>query len=209
MVRVLIVDDFPVVRRGLVEILSESLRDAHFGEAGTAEEALEFLGKERWDLALIDLSLPGRDGLWLLEELRRRDPAVPGLILSDYPEAQLAVRCLRMGAGYVTKDSAPSELAAAARRTLAGRKYVPAALGEKLADAVGSGGERSSHEALSNRELQVLRLVATGRSLKQIAAELKLSEKTVATYRARIAEKLQISTNVELTRYALRHNLVK
>jgi two-component system, NarL family, invasion response regulator UvrY len=210
MVRVLIVDDFPVVRRGLVEILSESLRDARFGEAGTSEEALESLGKDRWDLALIDLTLPGRDGLWLLEELRRRYPEVPGLILSDYPDAQLAVRCLRMGAaGYVTKDSAPSELAAATRKTLAGRKYVPAALGEKLADVAGSGGERASHDALSNRELQVLRLVATGRSLKQIAAELKLSEKTVATYRARINEKLQISTNVELTRYALRHNLVK
>jgi DNA-binding NarL/FixJ family response regulator len=210
MVRVLIVDDFPVVRRGLAEILSESLRDARVGEANTADEALELAGKEDWNLAVIDLGLPGRDGLWLLEELRRRHPGIPALVLSDYPEAQLAVRCLRLGAaGYVTKDSAPSELAAAARRTLAGRMYVPAALAENLANAVGKGAARPSHEALSNRELQVLRLVAIGRSLKQIALDLKLSEKTVATYRARIAEKLRISTNVELTRYALRHNLVK
>jgi DNA-binding NarL/FixJ family response regulator len=210
MTRVLIVDDFPVVRRGLAEILSESLRDARVGEASTAEEALELAAKEDWDLAVIDLSLPGRDGLWLLEEMRRRHPGIPALVLSDYPEAQLAVRCMRLGAvGYVTKDSAPSELAAAAKKTLAGRKYVTAALAEKLADAVGRGSARPSHDALSNRELQVLRLVASGRTLKQIASDLKLSEKTVATYRARIAEKLRISTNVELTRYALRHHLVK
>jgi len=131
-------------------------------------------------------------------------------VLSAYPEEEFAIRCLRLGAaGYVTKDSAPDELAGAVRKALAGGKYVTAALAERLAGIVAADVAAMAHEALSNRELQVLRRVASGRSLKEIAAELNLSEKTVATYRARIAEKLQISSNVELTRYALRHKLVQ
>ncbi len=210
MTRVLVVDDHAVVRRGLNQILSESIQDAQFGEAGSAAEALELLDRERWDVALIDLNLPGRDGLSLLQELRRAHEDVPALVVSAYPEEEFAVRCLRLGAaGYLTKDSAPDELAAAVKKALAGGKYVTAALAEKLAAVIGGEVAQASHEALSNRELQVLRFVASGRSLKQIAAELHLSEKTVATYRARIAEKLRISTNVELTRYALHHGLVQ
>jgi two-component system invasion response regulator UvrY len=207
--RVLLVDDFPVVRRGLQQILSELLPDIRFGEASSASAALALLEDEAWDVALVDLNLPDGDGLDLLEQIRARHPAVAVLVVSGYPEEEFAVRCLRLGAGgYLTKASAPDELAAAVRNVLAGRKYVSAALAEKLASLVRRDLAPVSHDALSYRELQVLRLVATGRSTKQIAAELKLSEKTIATYRSRIAEKLRISTNVELTRYALRHNLV-
>jgi two-component system, NarL family, invasion response regulator UvrY len=209
MMRVLLVDDHAVVRRGLIQILSEAFPGSRFGEAGSAAEALDLVNAERWDIALIDLNLPGRDGLALLEEVRRTHPKLPALILSVQPEEEFAIRCLRLGAsGYLTKGSAPDELAAAVRKVIGGGKYVTAALAERLAAHVGGDLAQASHEALSNRELQVLRLVASGRSLKQIAAELNLSEKTIATYRARIAEKLSISTNVELTRYALRHKLV-
>jgi two-component system, NarL family, invasion response regulator UvrY len=207
--RFLIIDDHAVVRRGVSQILAESFPEAQFGEAGSAAEALDLAGRERWDIALIDLNLGNSDGLSLLEQIRRAHPSLPALVLSAYPEEEFAVRCLRLGAsGYVTKDSAPDELAGAVRKTLGGGKYVTAALGERLAGMVVADVAGSAHEALSNRELQVLRGVASGRSLKEIAAELNLSEKTVATYRARIAEKLQITSNVELTRFALRHKLV-
>jgi two-component system invasion response regulator UvrY len=206
----LIIDDHAVVRRGLHQILRESFPDASFGDANSAAEALDLAGQQRWDIALIDLNLKGRDGLSLLEEMKRVYPAMPALVLSAYPEEEFAVRCLRLGAsGYVTKDSAPDELASAVRKTISGGKYVTAALAEKLAGIVAADVGVAAHEALSNREMQVLQQVASGRSLKQIAVELNLSEKTVATYRARIAEKLQISSNVELTRYALIHKLVQ
>jgi DNA-binding NarL/FixJ family response regulator len=210
MTRILLVDDHAVVRRGLIHILSESFPGSRFGEASSAAEALNLVNAERWEIALIDLRMPGRDGLALLEELRRTHPELPALVLTMQPEEEFALRCLRLGAsGYVTKESASDELAAAVRKVLGGGKYVTASLAERLATFVGGDLVQSLHEALSNRELQVLRLVASGRSLKQIAAELHLSEKTIATYRARIAEKLHISTNVELTRYALRHKLVE
>jgi DNA-binding NarL/FixJ family response regulator len=207
--RLLIVDDHAIVRRGLEQVLSEALQDVQFGEASGAAEALDLLERARWDAALVDLNLPGRDGLSLLEEIRTRRPGLPAIVVSAYPEEEFALRCLRLGArGYVTKASATDELAVAVRRVLAGGRYVTAALAEKLASVVGGDVSIGSHEALSNRELQVLRLVASGRSLKRIASELRLSEKTIATYRARIAVKLQISTNVELTRYAMQHRLV-
>jgi len=210
MTQILLVDDHAIVRRGMMQILSESLPGASFGEAGSAAEALDVLAKKPWDLALIDLNIPGRDGLSLLDEIGSLYPKLPTLVVSAYSEEEFAVRCLRLGAGgYLTKASAPDELAVAVKKVLAGGKYVTAALAEKLAAMVGGDLAQDSHEALSNRELQVLRLVAVGHSQKEIAAELNLSEKTVASYRARIAEKLQVSTNVELTRYALRHKLVE
>ncbi|HKB77431.1 MAG TPA: response regulator transcription factor [Myxococcales bacterium] len=206
----LIVDDHAVVRSGLHQILREAFPDARFGDASSAAEALDLAARERWDIALIDLNLKGRDGLSLLEELRRGYPGTSALVVTAYPEEEFAVRCLRLGAsGYVTKDSAPDELASAVRKTLSGGRYVTAALAEKLAGIVAADVGVAAHEALSNREMQVLQQVASGRTLKQIAAELNLSEKTVATYRARVAEKLQISSNVELTRYALAHKLVQ
>ncbi len=208
--RLLVVDDHEVVRRGTRQVLAEGFPGAAFGEAGTAAEALAALQAGRWDLLVLDINLPGRSGLEVLEDVRRQWPQLPVLVLSAYPEEEFAVRCLRLGAsGYLTKSSAADELVAAARKALEGGKYVTAALAERLAAVLGGGVQSEPHEALSGRELQVVRLVATGRSMKEIAAELHLSEKTIATYRARIADKLGLSTNVELTRYALQHKLVE
>ena len=210
MTRMLVVDDHEVVRRGTRQVLAEGFPDAAFGEAATAAEAMGLLQAERWDLLVLDINLPGRSGLEVLEEVRRLWPRLPVLVLSAYPEEEFAVRCLRLGAaGYLTKSSAADELMAAVRKALEGGKYVTAALAERLASVLGGGVRGEPHESLSGRELQVVRLVATGRSMKEIAAELHLSEKTIATYRARIAEKLGVSTNVELTRYALQHKLVE
>jgi DNA-binding NarL/FixJ family response regulator len=206
--RILIVDDHEVVRRGLKQVLAEGFPGVELGEADTTESAKASLDAGAWDLLLLDINIPGRSGLDLLSEARQLWPKMPVLIVSAYPEEEFAVRCLRLGAaGYLTKSSLSDELVAAARKALQGGKYVTATLAEKLAGLLGDGARQHPHDALSARELQVLRRVAAGRSAKEIAAELHLSEKTIATYRARIAEKLGVSTNVELTRYALRHKL--
>lgn len=209
MTRILVVDDHEVVRRGLEQILAERLPGAHVGTADRYPLALDLLSRERWDLALVDVNLPGRSGLELLEEVRRRWPRLPVLMVSAYPEEEFALRSIRLGAsGYVTKDSAADELVAAVRKALAGGHYVTATLAERLASHLGGDGAQAPHELLSARELQVLRLVASARTLKEIGADLHLSEKTIATYRTRISHKLGLSTNVELTRYALQHKLV-
>jgi DNA-binding NarL/FixJ family response regulator len=210
MIRILLVDDHEVVRRGTRQVLAEGFPDADFGEAADAAKALALLAAERWDLLVLDINLPGRSGLEVLGDVRGQWPRLPTLVLSAYPEEEFAVRCLRLGAaGYLTKSSAADELVAAAHKALEGGKYVTAALAERLAAFLGGGFRAEPHESLSARELQVVRLVASGRTMKEIAAELHLSEKTIATYRARIAEKLGVSTNVELTRYAMQHKLVE
>lgn len=209
MTRFLIVDDHEVVRRGLRQVLAEGFPGARFGEAASSPAALAALSDQEWDLVLLDINIPGRSGLEVLEDVRRSWPRLPVLVVSAYPEEEFAVRSLRLGAaGYLTKGSASDELVAAARKALAGGKYVTATLAEKLASVVGGDPGQEPHAALSSRELQVLRLVASGRTAKEIAGELHLSEKTIATYRARIAEKLGLSTTVEIARYALRHKLV-
>jgi two-component system, NarL family, invasion response regulator UvrY len=209
MKRFLVVDDHEVVRRGLKQVLAEAFPGAKIEDAATSEAAMAALSGGAWDLLLLDINIPGRSGLELLEEARRLWPALPVLVVSAYPEEEFAIRCIRLGAaGYLTKTSASAELVAAARKALAGGKYVTARLAEKLMDVLGGEAHPLPHEALSSRELQVLRLVASGRTGKEIASELHLSEKTIATYRARISEKLGLSTIVELTRYALRHGLV-
>jgi two-component system, NarL family, invasion response regulator UvrY len=208
MTRILIVDDHEVVRRGLKQVLAEAFPGAQLVDAETSEAATAALATNAWDLLLLDINIPGRSGLDLLEEARRRFPALPVLVVSAYPEEEFAIRCIRLGAaGYLTKTSASDELVAAARKALAGGKYVTAKLAERLMHVLGGDVQPPPHEALSSRELQVLRLVAGGRTGKEIAAELHLSEKTIATYRARISEKLGVSTNVELTRYAIQHKL--
>jgi DNA-binding NarL/FixJ family response regulator len=205
----LIVDDHALVRRGLREVLVEGFSDARFGEAESGAGALEQLSTADWDLLLLDIHMPERSGLEILEEVRRRWPQLPVLVVSAYPEEEFAVRCLRLGAaGYVTKNSAPDELVVAVRKALQGGKYVTNTLAERLASMLGTIGQQDPRQILSGRELQVVRLVAAGRSGKEIAAELHVSEKTIATYRSRIADKLGVSTNVELTRYALQHKLV-
>lgn len=177
-------------------------------EASTSAEVLDLLTRGPCDLMLLDVNLPGRSGLEVLEDVRRGWPHLPVLVVSAYPEEEFAIRCFRLGAaGYVAKDAAVDELVSATRRALAGGKYVTAALAEQLAAALGGEVPGAPHEALSPREMQVLRLVARGRSAREIAAEIHVSERTIQTYRARIGEKLGVSTNVELTRYALRYKL--
>jgi two-component system, NarL family, invasion response regulator UvrY len=209
MKRFLVVDDHEVVRRGLKQVLAEAFPGATVEDAATSEAAMAALSGGTWDLLLLDINIPGRSGLELLEDARRLWPSLPVLVVSAYPEEEFAIRSIRLGAaGYLTKTSASAELVAAARKALAGGKYVTAKLAEKLMDVLGGEAHPLPHEALSSRELQVLRLVASGKTGKEIASELHLSEKTIATYRARISDKLGVSTIVELTRYALRHGLV-
>lgn len=209
MTRVLIADDHEVVRRGLRELLADELPQLKVGEAGRGQEVIEAIQKQEWDIVLLDINLPGRSGLDVLAEIKGLQPKLPVLVLSASPEEDYALRSLKLGAaGYLTKQSASDELMAAVRKALAGGKYVSASLAEKLAANLANEAPAAPHELLSNRELQVLRMIATGRTIKEIAAELALSEKTIATYRARISEKLRLSTNVELARYALQHRLV-
>lgn len=210
MTRFLVVDDHELVRRGLEQVLREGFPECEVGFARTAPEAMAQLAAGPCDLLLLDLNLPGRSGLELLEELRGRHPRLRVLVVSAYAEEEFALRCIRLGAcGYVTKESAAEELLLAVRKGLGGGRYVTAALAERLADALSGDEPTPRHGALSPRELQVLRLVASGRTLKEISAALHLSESTVGTYRARISEKLGVSTGVELTRYALLNKLVE
>jgi two-component system, NarL family, invasion response regulator UvrY len=209
MTRVLIADDHEVLRRGLKTILAEAFPDLVVGEAADAKQALEAAAKHRWDVVLLDINMPGRSGLDALQDLKRLHPQMPVVVLSVFPEKDYAVRAFKLGAsGYVSKQSASGELLAAIRKALSGGRYVTPLLAEALAATVAGAAPAVPHELLSNRELQVLRLVALGKPLKEIAAELSLSEKTIGTYRLRIAQKLGLSTNVELARYALQNKLV-
>jgi DNA-binding NarL/FixJ family response regulator len=209
MTQILIADDHELLRRGLKTILSEAFPDLLVGEAGDARQALEAAGKHPWDVVLLDINMPGRSGLDALQDLKRLHPQMPVVVLSVFPEKDYAIRAFKLGAsGYVSKQSASGELLAAIRKALAGGRYVTPLLAEALAATVAGEAPAVPHEMLSNRELQVLRLVALGKPLKEIAAELSLSEKTIGTYRMRISQKIGLSTNVELARYALQHKLV-
>ncbi len=209
MIKVLIADDHPLLRAGLKHVLE---READFSPPGEAEDALELLDKiekQTWDVVLLDITMPGRNGLEALLDIRRRRPALPVLMLSMHSEEQYAIRSIKSGAnGYLTKTKAPTELVSAIRRVLAGKRYVSATLGEVLANAVESGEKRPLHEILSDREYHVVCSIATGKSISEIAAETALSVKTVSTYRARALEKMKMRTNAELTRYAIRTGLV-
>jgi DNA-binding NarL/FixJ family response regulator len=210
MIRILVADDHELLRRGLRGLLVEAFPDATIGEAGDDLETLRVAGRDAWDIVLLDVNMPGRSGLEILQDLRRSDPHRPVLMLSAFPEEEYALRAFRLGAaGYVSKQGASSELLHAVRKVLSGGRYVTPSLAERLAAAL--AGEVSTdepHQALSNRELQILRLIAQGHTLKAIASSLGLSEKTVSTYRVRISRKLGLGTNVELTRYAVQHRLV-
>lgn len=208
MPRVLIADDHAVVRRGLKQILALELDAVQVGEAADAAELRRELQRQKWDLVVMDLSMPGADGLELLKDLKRSHADVPILVLSMHAEDQFAIRSLRAGAdGYLTKEAAPATLAAAVRKLLAGGKYISEALAHKAIVAPATG-DRPLHELLSDREYQVLRALATGRSAKEIAHDLRLSAKTVSTYRARVLEKLQLRTNADLIQYALRNGIL-
>lgn len=210
MLNIIIADDHTVVRHGLKEILTRELGRVKIAEARDAREATDLLVQEKWDLILLDINMPGRSGLEVLGDARQLCPGAAVLVLSAYPEKEFAVRAFKLGAaGYLNKQSAFDELITAVKRVLDGGKYVTASLAELLASGLDQKRGHAPHETLSNRELQVLRLIATGKTLKEIAASLCLSEKTVGTYRMRIAQKMLLSSNVELTRYALQHQLVE
>ena len=207
--RVLIADDHPIFRAGLKEALAKE-RDIEFvGEADNGQIALELARRRRWDVVLLDITMPGKGGLEVLQELRRERPKLPVLILSAHPEDQLALRLLKAGAaGYVTKDKAPEVLLQAVRKVLRGEKYVSEALAEKaLLNFVSETG-RPLHETLSDREYQVMRMIASGKTVKEIGKELFLSVRTVSTYRSRVLEKMRMNTNAELIRYAVDNKLV-
>jgi two-component system invasion response regulator UvrY len=207
--RVLIADDHAVFRRGLKETIGEALPKVAFGEAQSAQETLEHVRLRDWDIVILDISMPGKSGLDILNDLKRLRPRLPVLLLSMHPEEQYARRALRAGAsGYLTKESVPEELKLAVRKIVAGGRYVSTSLAEKLAYDLRSGAELPVHELLSDREFQVLRMIASGKTVKQIADEIGLSVKTVSTYRARILEKAGLSTTAELIRYALQAQLV-
>jgi two-component system invasion response regulator UvrY len=209
MIRVLIVDDHAIVRRGLRSLLADAFQDTACGEASNAEEALQQLRRKQWDIALLDITLPGRGGLDLLKELKEARPKLPVLVLSVHPEDQFAVRAFKAGAeGYMTKESAPEELVQAIHKILAGGQYVSASLAERLALSVRKDFTRTPHETLSDREHEVMCHIASGKTVTEIARELSLSAKTISTYRARILEKLGVKNSAEITRYAIRNGLV-
>lgn len=206
---ILIADDHAVVRRGLREILSEAIPGTHFSEAGTGDEVISQLAKSQIGLAVLDINMPGRSGLDVLKDIKLRHPRLPVIILSAHPEEQYAVRCLRAGAAaYINKDSAPEELARAAKKILSGGRYISAGVADSLLANLDEA-EKPPHELLSDREFEVMKKIASGLSLTSIGDQLHVSVKTVSTYRARIMEKMQMGSNAELTRYALKHNLVE
>jgi two-component system invasion response regulator UvrY len=209
MMRILIVDDHAIVRGGLRALLLDEFRGATFGEASDAPQALEHLRKQTWDVALLDITLPGKSGLDLLKDLEAGWPTLPVLVLSGHPEDQFAVRVLKAGAGgYMTKESAPAELAKAIRKVVAGGRYVSPALAEKLAMGVKQDPLRTPHETLSDREYDVMSRIALGKTVTEIAGELSLSGKTISTYRTRVLEKLGVKNSAEIVQYAIRNGLV-
>jgi two-component system, NarL family, invasion response regulator UvrY len=207
--RVLIADDHAIVRRGLKEILADGFGKSTFGEAKSSHEALVQVQKQDWDIVILDISMPGKNGIDFLGDLKQIRPHVPVLILSVYPEEQFARRALKGGAaGYLTKESVPEELVRAVRKVLGGGRYISTSLAEKLAWDLGASGDKPLHELLSDREFQVFRMIALGKAVKDIADELALSVKTISTYRARILEKTGMRNNAELIRYAVQNHLV-
>jgi two-component system invasion response regulator UvrY len=209
MIRILVADDHAIVRRGLRQIVADESDMEVVGEAQTSQEILDLARQEEWDVIVLNISMPGRGGFEALKALKQSHSKRPVLVLSMYPEDQFAVRAFRAGAaGYMTKESAPEELVQAIRKVVGGGKYVSPSLAEKLAAELGEDAERPPHEALSEREYHVLRLLASGKTVTQIAAEMSLSVKTISTYRARLLEKMRMKTNAQVTRYAIEHRLV-
>ena len=208
--KILLMDDHAVVRQGLKQILAAEIRKAEFGEAGNAQEAIEQVWRNNWDVAVLDISMPGRSGLEVLKEIKRSRPKLPVLVLSMHPEDQFAVRLLKAGAaGYMTKESAPAELVGAIKKVMAGGRYVSPALAEKMASYLAVDVQNPPHERLSDREFLVLRLIASGKPVSMIGKELSLSVKTISTYRARILVKMGMANSAELTHYAIQNHLVE
>ena len=209
MIRVLIADDHPVVRLGLRQILAESADSELGAEVGSAEEVRDAVRERRWDVVVLDISLPGGNGIELIAEIRRERPETRVLILTVHSEEQYAVRAIRAGAaGFLNKESAPEKLTEAIRKIASGGRYVSPQLAETLASLLAGESQGPPHERLSDREFEILKLLASGKTVSQVAEELSLSVKTISTHRSRILQKMGMKTNAELTHYALRNGLV-
>jgi DNA-binding NarL/FixJ family response regulator len=209
MIRILIVDDHVMFREGLKQILAKH-SDMHVvDEAGNGQEVLAKVLRQKIDVVLLDITLPGRNGPELLSDIKKMKPDLAVLVLSMHPEDQYAIRMMKAGAlGYITKESAPEELIAAIRKVSTGRRYISSKLAEEMAVALDANTPKLPHLALSNREFHVMRMIASGKTIKEIAEELTISEKTVTTYRARILEKMNLHNNTELTLYAIENKLL-
>jgi DNA-binding NarL/FixJ family response regulator len=210
MIRVLIADDHPIVRRGLRQILSDISDMAVVGEAVNGQTTLDQVRRGGWDILVLDITMPDRSGFDILKEVKHEQPHLPVLVLSIHAEEQYAVRVLKAGAsGYLTKENAPEELVKAIRQVVGGGKYISSALAETLAFSLNENAKRPRHECLSDREFQVMQLMASGKTLADIAETLSLSAKTVSTYRTRLLEKMHLKTNAEIIRYAIENGLTE
>lgn len=209
MIKILIADDHAVVRRGLRQIINDEPDFEVVAEAQNGQEVLDKLESTDCNVVVLDITMPDKNGLAVLQEVKATRPRLPILILSMHPEDQFALRALKLGAsGYLTKESAPEELVGALRKVISGGKYISSTLAEQLVAEIGSDSPRPSPERLSEREFQVLRMIAQGKTISQIAEDMGLSVKTVSTYRTRLLLKMKMKTNAELVRYAVQHGLV-
>lgn len=210
MIRILVVDDHTIVREGLKQILADTPDLIVAGEAGSGQEALEKVTAGQWDVVVLDISMPGPNGLVVLHEIKSQYPSLPVLVLSMHGEEQYAVRVLKGGAaGYLTKESAPEQLITAIRKVARGNKYVSPTLMEKFVSELGTDVQKPQHETLSDREFQVLSMIAAGKTLTEIAGDLGLSVKTVSTHRTRMLKKMRLKNNADIIHYALRNELVR
>jgi DNA-binding NarL/FixJ family response regulator len=209
-IRVLIADDHAIVREGLKQILADTRDIAVAGEAENGLDAIKMVRQDKWDVLLLDISMPDRNGIEVLKQVRKEVPALAVLILTMHREDQYAIRSLKAGAaGFLNKQSAPAELVDAIRQVAGGRKYVSPALAQELANQINEEREVPLHETLSDREFQTLTLIASGKTVSDIARELALSVKTISMYRSRLLQKMKLRHNAELTHYAIKHNLVE
>jgi len=207
---ILIADDHKILRQGLKKILEESFPGSQYGEAANSDDVLKILDDYEWDIAILDLNMPGKSGLEILKDLKALRPKIPVLVLSMYPEDQFALRVIKAGAsGYLTKDSAPEELVNAIGKILEGRKYITESLAEMLAFEVKRPEVEFPHQLLSDREYEIFLMIAAGKTVSQIAVELSLSTKTVSTHRAHILQKTKLRNNADISLYAIRHKLVE
>lgn len=209
MIRILIADDHSIVREGLKYMLMGFPDMTVAGEAANGQEVIDLLNKEEsWDVVVLDISMPGKSGIEVIQDIKQHSPKLPVLILSMHPEEQFAIRCLKAGAsGYVGKQSVSVQLVEAIRKVHGGGKFLSPDLAERLAYYIGRDSEKPPHESLSNREFQVFRLIARGKTVTEIANELSLSVKTVSTYRTHILEKMDMKTNADLVQYAIQNKL--
>jgi two-component system invasion response regulator UvrY len=207
--RILIADDHAIVRKGLIQLILEDMPSAEIVEVSDAEDLIKAVHKQDWDLVICDLTMPGRSGLDALKQIKQSKPRLPVLIISMHPQDQYAVRVLKAGAsGYLGKDLVHEELMQAIRMVMQGRKYITPAVAEKLAEVFNQDASREKHELLSDREFDVFKHLAAGKSISEIASQLSLSVTTVSTYRSRILEKMGFRSNADITRYAIEHKLL-